>query len=217
MTLSMHGRALTIGALICVAGAVAGCSADRLSAPLPDSSRTAQSGRLTDTFDAGSAVFGFMDGLPATRVDRMGMPAIATAVISSKDAYNAADPTDDANGDFVPEIVASVTAIHAALDDDLAGAGLTPCVVGDCVAQAAPFVVPDVIRIDPSQASGFPNGRRLTDPVIDVTLALVLLDLSVHPVTALVGLNPTQNDHPFMGAFPYVARRNPSGLQTLLP
>ena len=34
-----------------------------------------------------------------TRVDRMGMPAIATAVIASKDAYNNADPGDDAGGD----------------------------------------------------------------------------------------------------------------------
>ncbi len=139
------------------------------------------------------------------RVDRMGMPAVATAVITSKNAYNQADPTDDAAGTFVGQIVANVGAIHAALDDDLSGLGLTPCATADCVNQAAPFVVPDVIRLDPSRAAGFPNGRRLTDTVIDVTLALVLLDLGVHPVTALIGVNPTANDLPFSAKFPFLA------------
>ena len=134
------------------------------------------------------------------------MPAIATAVIMSKDEYNKADPIDDAAGTFVPEIVASVQGLHDALDDDLTGLGLVPCATGDCVGQAAPFVVPDVVSIDPSQAAGFPNGRRLTDPVIDVTLALVLLDLGEHPVTTLVGVNPTENDKSFRNRFPYLAR-----------
>lgn len=138
------------------------------------------------------------------RVDRMGMPAIATAVITSKDEYNAADPVDDAIGLFVDEIVANIAALHAALDDDLISVGLAPCATGDCVNQAAPLVVPDVIRIDPSQPSGFPNGRRLTDPVIDVTLALVLLDLAQHDVTTLVGLNPSANDKAFLDEFPFL-------------
>jgi hypothetical protein len=149
----------------------------------------------------------------AVRVDRMGMPAIATAVITSKDAYNQADPTDDAAGVFVPEIVGNVGALHAALDDDLTGLGLTPCVTGDCVGQAAPIVVPDVLRIDPTQPAGFPNGRRLVDPVIDVTLAVVLLDLGVHSPATLVGVNPTANDRPFPDDFPYLApRHRPRGL-----
>jgi hypothetical protein len=139
----------------------------------------------------------------------MGMPAIATAVISSanKDAYNYADPSDDAMGDFVADIVANVEALHGALDDDLAAAGLTPCATGDCVSQAAPLVVPDVLRIDPAQPAGFPNGRRLPDPVIDVTLAVVLLDLGTHSAGTLAGLplNPPANDLAFSGGFPYLA------------
>ena len=131
-----------------------------------------------------------------TRVDRIGMPAIATAVISSgnKDAYNAADPSDDANGDFAGDITANVTGLHAALDDDLTGAGL---------------VIPDTLTIDSAAAAGFPNGRTLADPVIDVTLALVLLDLGAagQDATTLAGLplNPAANDVPFLGAFPYLA------------
>ena len=39
-------------------------------------------------------------------------------------------------------------------------------------------VVPDTLKIDLTAAAGFPNGRKLEDPVIDVTLAVVLLDLT---------------------------------------
>lgn len=144
-----------------------------------------------------------------TQIDRMGMPAIATAVISSglKDMYNASTPEDDAMGVYVADIVANVTGLHAALDDDLTGLGLTPCMAMDCVNQAAPLVVPDVIKIDVSMPSGFPNGRKLADPVIDVTLAVVLLDLKVHAVDlfATLPLNPPKNDVDFLPDFPYLA------------
>ena len=143
------------------------------------------------------------------RVDRMGMPAIATAVITSKDAYNAADPTDDAAGTFVDEIIANVDFFHTALDDDLTGAGLVPCATADCVNFTAPFVVPDTLKIDTSMGAGFPNGRGLTDPVMDVTLALVLLDMTAEgqdPGTlAGLPLNPPANDIPFGTVFPYLA------------
>jgi hypothetical protein len=148
-----------------------------------------------------------------TRIDRMGMPAVATAVITSKQAYNEADPTDDAAGTFVGEIVNNLTALHAALDDDLIGLGLTPCTVDEAVAQAAPLVVPDVIKVDTSAPSGFPNGRRLTDTVIDVTLAVIFLDVAglgatdgPHTAGTLVGVNPTANDEAFSAAFPYLAQ-----------
>lgn len=64
-----------------------------------------------------------------TRVDRMGMPAVSTALIGSsqKNAYNDANPADDTNGDFVPELSAQLTGLTNALADDLVGAGLTPC------------------------------------------------------------------------------------------
>ncbi len=142
-----------------------------------------------------------------SQVDRMGMPAINTAVISSKDAYNAASPTDDLAGDFVSEIVDNLTGLHAALDDDLTGLGLVPCDVDTCVAQAAPLVVPDTIAIDLTGTAGFPNGRLPADPVIDVTLAVVLLDLSVggQDALTLVGVNPTANDVAFSDEFPYFA------------
>ena len=164
--------------------------------------------------------FNFASDLPSayTRVDRMGMPAIATAVITSKNDYNAANPSDDASLKFASEIVTNLKGLHMALDDDLTGLGLTPCGVNpedpfdpatsSCITQAAPLVVPDTLKIDTTAAAGFPNGRMLTDPVMDVTLAVVLLDLSVdgQTATSLVGVNPTQNDKVFITSTPYLAK-----------
>lgn len=71
----------------------------------------------------------------------------------------------------------------------------------------ADLVVPDTVTIDLSQPPGFPNGRRLEDPVIDLTLAALFLDLTKEPVTRFVAmpLNPPSNDVPFRDAFPYLA------------
>jgi hypothetical protein len=142
-----------------------------------------------------------------SRVDRMGMPAINIAAITSKDAYNEADPTDDAAGTFVTEITNNIDALHTALDDDLTGLSLTPCLTADCVTQGAPLIIPDTLKIDTTTMAGFPNGRTPTDPVMDITLAVVLLDLTVHPVDlfATLPLNPPANDLPFQGTFPYLA------------
>ena len=87
--------------------------------------------------------------------------------------------------------------------------------VTPCLQQAIPgtpftvaeAVVPDTLTLDLAQPAGFPNGRLLTDPVIDVTLAVIFLDLDVHsPLTfANIPLNPPANDVPFAGGFPFLA------------
>lgn len=63
------------------------------------------------------------------RVDRMGQPAVATALIGTamKNAYNDAGPSDDLANTFVPEIVAQLTLLHNGLADDLIALGLSPC------------------------------------------------------------------------------------------
>lgn len=83
------------------------------------------------------------------------------------------------------------------LNQAIPGTGLT-------VAQA---VVPDTLKINLSAPSGFPNGRRLPDPVIDVTLAVIFLDLTKHAPDTLakLPLNPPANDVPFRSSFPYLA------------
>lgn len=127
---------------------------------------------------------------------------------SPRTAYNEANPEVDASGEFVDEITASLTALHGALDDDLEGAGLTPATLEESLAQAGPVIVPDTIKYDPNQPTSYPNGRRLTDQVVDITIAAALLKLSEEqPLTVLADLplNPVENDVPFKNEFPYLA------------
>jgi len=154
-----------------------------------------------------------------TQIDRHGAVEAGTAGIRAsgglglngediaiRDAYNASNPVDDADLVWFDEIAASVTFFHTALDMQLMDLGLTPATIDKTVAQAGPVIIPDTIKYDAKAPVGYPNGRALTDPVVDITLAAVLLDLDVHPLNALVGaLNPETNDVPFNQAFPYLA------------
>lgn len=100
----------------------------------------------------------------------------------------------------------SLGALHMALDDDLAGLNLEPCTTGQagsCISQGAPLIIPDVITILPGEEAGFPNGRKLDDQAIDLTLAVILLDLSAEALTTFADmpLNPDRNDKGVEGAF----------------
>lgn len=90
--------------------------------------------------------------------------------------------------------------------------------VGQCLNQTVPgtggqtvanIAIPDVLRINPSAPAGFPNGRKLADPVIDVTLAVLFLDINASgqsPATfAELPLNPPANDVAFRDNFPFLA------------
>jgi hypothetical protein len=72
---------------------------------------------------------------------------------------------------------------------------------------AAQLVVPDVLQLDMNQPSGFPNGRTLKDPVIDLTLAVLFLDLKSQPVTTFANLplDPTTTGVPEPATFPYLS------------
>lgn len=193
--------------------------------------------------DAGAPGFTFATGNPVdnpddfVQVDRVGMPAVSTVLVPSdrKTAYNEADPS--MTTDFVGDFVATLGGLHDALDDDLTGLGLVPCAVSDppaatdeCVQQeifaggptVASLVVPDTLTINPSADAGFPNGRLPSDQVINVTLAVIMLDMDG---TAAVGgndieqnpfiftsegalggfVNPTSNDKSFQDSFPFLA------------
>ncbi len=128
--------------------------------------------------------------------------------ISIRDAYNASNPVEDAAGMWLDEIGASVTFFHNALDDDLNALMFTPATVAETVAQAGPVIVPDTIKYDPSMPTAYPNGRTLEDPVVDITLAAVLLQLGPdQPLSTFADLplNPPANDVPFSTEFPYLA------------
>ena len=89
--------------------------------------------------------------------------------------------------------------VSQCLNQEIPGLGIT-------VAQAA---IPDVLTIDPAVAPGFPDGPTPPDPVVDVVLAVLLLDLSAPnqgPGTfASIPVNPGSNDRLFPGNFPFLA------------
>lgn len=84
-------------------------------------------------------------------------------------------------------------------------------------ATVANLVAPDTIKVDLTRPAGFPNGRRLSDPVIDLILAYIFVDVPRQGVDALVKLplNPAANDRPFRAEFPYMAapQGSPPGLE----
>jgi hypothetical protein len=200
----------------------------------------------TDTDDIDPDVYDFREDDPSayTQVDRKGFPALNTALIPSeeKDAYNASNPAADVSpaGTFANEAVATLQALHGApvppggtpeagavgLNDDLflantlLGTSLTPCgatvTENSCLQQAVPLAFPDVVRIDTTAPAGFPNGRSLDVPVIDVILAAVLIRAeSVADLLVFADLDPTSdevhglsqspNDADFSASFPYLA------------
>jgi hypothetical protein len=71
----------------------------------------------------------------------------------------------------------------------------------------ASLVIPDTLTLDFTQPPGFPNGRRLEDSVVDLILAMLLLDLTKHGLATFVNVpvNPPANDRPFRPEFPFLA------------
>ena len=157
-----------------------------------------------------------------TQIDRHGAVEAGTAGIAAaaglgftpgsditiRDAYNASNPVEDAAMMWFPEIAKSVTFFHDSFDDDLMALGLVPATIQDTVAQAGPVILPDTIKYNPAMPTAYPNGRKLEDPVVDLTLAAVLLKLGPgQPLDAFANLplNPPANDVPFKAEFPYLA------------
>jgi hypothetical protein len=124
-----------------------------------------------------------LDRRPYGQLDRMGNPAVATALIPGplKDAFNRGLPQNDA-ASFGPAIVASLTAF----DPDLTNAALL-----------ASVALPDTLKYDFTQPDGYPNGRPLQDDVIDILLKLILNNPAVTD-----GANA--NDQPFLSDFPFL-------------
>lgn len=102
-----------------------------------------------------------------------------------------------------------------------AGFDVTPCLAqeipGTGGTTLAAAVVPDTLTINIGAAAGFPNGRLLTDPVIDVTLAAIFLDLRQESPLAFanIPLNPPANDRTFSTDFPFLAP--PQGTPPIAP
>ena len=90
--------------------------------------------------------------------------------------------------------------------------------VEPCFTQAVPgtngqtlrgMIIPDTLKLDFSRPSGFPNGRDLDDPVVDILLSMLFLDYGVTGQSTMtfanLPLNPPGNDRPFSTTFPFLA------------
>ncbi|MBI3743209.1 MAG: DUF4331 domain-containing protein [Chloroflexi bacterium] len=140
----------------------------------------------------------------AVQIDRMGIPAINTALIPAdkKDAFNRADPANDIR-DYRATAQATITALRSAVGS-VTGfpAEDKPGVPADTLATV---LIPDVVTIDFSKPVQFPNGRRLQDDVIDAALGLVLNRGNVLGGGPGVSDGVNANDVAFLNTFPYLA------------
>jgi hypothetical protein len=132
-------------------------------------------------------------------IDRMGVPAINTALVpfARKDEYNRATTMDDAAGKFATDIVAT---LHALGTDDthvniLANVAVTHgdmLCLDTSIANSGP-------QGGTNSAAAFPNGRRPADDVIDTILFLVTNE------ALTTGDHVNANDVPFRDQFPFFA------------
>ncbi len=120
------------------------------------------------------------------KFDRMGRPGINTIFIPAnmKDAFNLAEPAQD-QATFRTDVVNTLLA----LGNDSTRA--------DALAN---FLLPDVLNYDSSKPTLYPNGRKLTDDVIDISLSLI--------TNGKVTTDCVANDSNFINHFPYLAPAN---------
>ncbi|WP_455354680.1 DUF4331 domain-containing protein [Streptomyces sp. SYSU K217416] len=160
-----------------------------------------------------------------TQVSRLGMPLVNEVVlpIRDKDKFNASVPLND--GDFLPSVtnpelpklIEAIYKIEAPAEprDDLVSVFLT----GVDKLNKPPHVTPaEMLRLNTAitpasepkrlgvldgDNAGFPNGRRLTDDVLDIALQAVEGELLGQKNDLGDAVN--ENDQKFERSFPYVA------------
>lgn len=122
------------------------------------------------------------------RIDRAGVPAVNVALVPfhQKNPYNAAMQTQDAAGVFASGIVGTLNALGASEQaiNTLASVAVTNG---------------DYLRLNTAAPSGFPNGRRLQDDVVDIILGII--------VSGTLSDNANANDlngGVFGTTFPYI-------------
>ena len=175
-----------------------------------------------------------------TQVSRLGMPLVNEVVMSVafKDIFNASEPSGDkalfdANADFrnriidpeLPKLYKLLYNIDSppAPRNDLVQVFLTgiPNVNMPANVQPAemtrinlavpPSASPNRMGLLAGDAAGFPNGRRLTDDVVDIELqvaaGVLVSGFNKAPNNALTD-GVDANDQPFLSTFPYVALPN---------
>jgi hypothetical protein len=160
------------------------------------------------------------------QVSRLGMPLVNEVVIpvGKKDAWNGSQPSADAQflsyvtNPEVPRLLQALYGLTAPATprNDLVQVFLTgvPGLNQPAGVKASemlrlntditPTASPARLGVLANDIQGFPNGRRLTDDVLDITLQAAAGILSGANVSTL-GDGVDRNDVPFRTSFPYVA------------
>ena len=144
-------------------------------------------------------------------VDREGLPGINALLVplDLKNKYNAGTTLDDAAGKFAPAIVGTLTAlgIHGTVTDPTTNLGL--------LAKLA-VLNGDILRIDTSIATAFPNGRKPSDDVVKTYLTIIS---NANESASTLDDGVAANDVPFSANFPYLGLpqqpRDPNANPTL--
>ena len=135
---------------------------------------------------------------PFQQVDRMGVPLVNTVLIpfARKDEYNASKPSDDANGKFRDDIVATLKSLGT---NDANIAVLTGIAVTNGDLLRLNTHTPNVgLQGGTNPEAAFPNGRRPADDVIDILVTII------NNGSAL-GDSVNANDLSFQDNFPFLA------------
>ena len=165
------------------------------------------------------------------QVSRLGMPLVNEVVIpvGQKDKWNGSKPSDD--GQFLsyvtdPEVPKLLQAIYgipapATPRNDLVSVFLTgvpnlnqppgvkPSEMLRLNTDVLPTASPQRLGVLAGDVQGFPNGRRLTDDVLDITLQAAAGVLGGVKTTLGDGVNA--NDVAFRSTFPYLALPHSGG------
>ncbi|WP_405596252.1 DUF4331 domain-containing protein [Streptomyces sp. NBC_01410] len=159
------------------------------------------------------------------QVSRLGMPLVNEVVIpvKDKDKFNASHPWND--GDFLqfvtqpelPKLIEGIYKIKAPAEprNDLVSVFLTgvdklnkppkvkPAEALRLNTSIAPTAEPKRLGVLDGDNAGFPNGRRLSDDVLDIALQVVEGELVGSKNDLGDAVN--ENDQKFGGSFPYLA------------
>jgi len=165
------------------------------------------------------------------QVSRLGMPLVNELVlpVGQKDKWNGSKPSDDAQflqyvtTPEVPKLLQAIYGIQAPATprNDLVQVFLTgvPGLNQPSGVKASemlrlntdilPVANPSRLGVLAADTQGFPNGRRLTDDVVDITeQAAVGILLGVKTT---LGDGVDRNDVPFRPSFPYIAQPHSGG------
>jgi Domain of unknown function (DUF4331) len=173
---------------------------------------------------------------PWTQVSRLGNPLVNEVIIplGQKDRFNRTQPKDDASnyGQFVlkPELAAVLnklfpgvnapeenrTDIVQAVLQGIPGLNAFPGAAGQNATDTLkinlgtpPTASPNRLGALAGDNAGYPNGRRLTDDVVDIDLQVVAGALATPANNVPLGDGVNQNDVQFLSQFPYVAPPKP--------